>query len=81
MLLCQINEVSTGSVGSADILSASGRSPLPASRENSFSKEFALRAQADRMSALPTAPAAVRNDNSKACATIIPRAKSSFTCR
>ncbi|MDX6501212.1 MAG: hypothetical protein QOG23_4472, partial [Blastocatellia bacterium] len=25
-------------------------------RKNSFSKEFALRAQADRMSALPTAP-------------------------
>jgi len=46
-----------GAIGSADILSASGRSPLQLFiYKNSFSKEFALRAQADRMSALPIAP-------------------------
>jgi hypothetical protein len=34
-----------GAIGSADILSASGRSPLQLSAyKNSFSKEFALRA-------------------------------------
>ena len=43
--------------GSADILSASGRSPLQLSgHENNFLKELALRARADRMSALPIAP-------------------------
>jgi len=46
-----------GATGSADILSASGRSQLQLFiYKNSFSKEFALRAQADKMSALPIAP-------------------------
>lgn len=40
-------------------LSASGRSPLrlPPGK-NSFSREFALRAQVDKMSALPSGPGA-----------------------
>jgi hypothetical protein len=37
---------------SADILSASGRSPLVILTKNLFDDLFALRAQADRMSAL-----------------------------
>jgi hypothetical protein len=42
-----------GAVWSADILSASGRSPLQLSGERiPFREGFALRAQADRMSAL-----------------------------
>jgi hypothetical protein len=49
----------TGAVRSADILSASGRSPLHPCADRIFSKELALRAQADRMSALPTAPGSV----------------------
>jgi hypothetical protein len=44
-------------VRSADILSASGRSPLQLSPEGIlFRNGFAPRAQADRMSALLTAP-------------------------
>ncbi|MDX6306685.1 MAG: hypothetical protein QOI77_3654 [Blastocatellia bacterium] len=44
---------SLGAVWSADILSASGRSPLQLSAEEIlFRNGFALRAQADRMSAL-----------------------------
>ncbi|HXM50639.1 MAG TPA: hypothetical protein VN956_22545 [Pyrinomonadaceae bacterium] len=47
----------SGATGSTDILSAGGRSPLQlVIYKNPFSKEFALRAQADKMSALPIAP-------------------------
>src|SRR5258706_15590649 len=51
------HEASTGSDRERGHLVRQRAQPAPAFRyKNSFSKEFALRAQADRMSALPVAP-------------------------